>query len=186
MDFNNLFKKDLLEYLEKLYKNSSMVQIFIWFVFILTGAITFDIYRCHNVFVCTIIVICVFSASLLSKFVSKREQEEVKRKTKLYLNNAINNEINNLYIELEPLLDNLRENEREIFKRIFRENQKTYIPITFEEKIVISHVIARGFYRYMYIQDYWNVTEYIHVLRITPILYEVLNKYFNENPTNQI
>lgn len=184
MDFNNLLKKELLEYLEKLYKNSSILQIVIWFIFFLVGAITIDIYRCHNFFVCTIIVICVFSASLLSKFVSKKEQEEAKRKTRMYLSNVINNEIKDLYIELEPLLDNLQENEVEIFKRVFTEKQKTYIQITFEEKFLMTHVMARGFYKYMNIQDYWNVTEYIHVIRISPLFYEVLNKYFNEKPTN--
>lgn len=187
MDFNDLFKKDLLEYLEKLYKNASMLNIVIWFLFSLIAAITFDIYRCHNIFVCTIIVICFFCSCLLSKFISKRGREEMKNKTLLFLNNEINNKINALYIELEPLLDNLKENEIEIFKRIFTEKHKTYIPITFEEKFIMTHVMARGFYKYMNIQDYWNVTEYIHVIRLTPLFQEVLNKYFIiHEPTNQI
>ena len=83
----------------------------------------------------------------------------------------------NEYEYILPILDNLTEEEIDLLKPLV---QKNIASITFEQKIKIQHLMAKGLYRYISILNYPGIPEPVNALKTTPIFRLILQKYILE------
>lgn len=168
MVISELIKKENIQYLERLLKQSSNGILIMFFIVSVLIAIvvdtclsfTFPAYTLITTFVCAFIL-------SVTIYVKNQENKAIKRQ--------VEHTIQQEFEYVRPMLNHLTEQEKDLIKPLAVCNS---IEVTDENKAIMQQISMKGFYRYITTINYPGLPCGFDVVKPTPIFQEILKRYF--------